>query len=257
VAKIPRGILCSKANFSRIEERSDQKATQRFTSVSETPPDADEDFRSLWIVGPESQKTPIIPDRVRDTGKVDGEDFALFDLFYFIIQPLVEIELNRLNFERFFEFGFDVYGFCDPFSARSLQKDIPGRQVNGCLDKSFNFYAFNRMPGIIRVDFGGLSQSSIVASGIDLDCDLALPTGGDCPIVIGNSAASTGADLSYLKGLITRVQDSKTVGHNRAFIHFFKVKVLLFYDHPRSGGMRGLGSSEKCTEKREGQSEKM
>ena len=77
-------------------------------SVSEAPPDADEDLRPLWIVGLESQKTPIVGDRIRDTGKVDVVDFALFHLFYLVIQPFVQIELNRFNFERLVEFGFDL-----------------------------------------------------------------------------------------------------------------------------------------------------
>jgi hypothetical protein len=226
-------------------------------SVSETAPDADEDLRPLRIVGPEPQETAKVGDGVRDTGEVDVVDFALLNFFYLVIQPLVEIALNGFNLERSVEFGPDVNGFGDSLSAGSPQNDIPGGQFNGCLDERFNFYVFKRMPWIIGVDPGGLSQFPIVASGIDLECDFALPTGGDLPIEIGHSTASAGADLSYLKGFVARVSDLKGVGHNRAFIDFFEVEVLFFDDHPRPGRMPGWGSGEECTEEKEGQTKKV
>jgi hypothetical protein len=87
------------------------KAGQSAALIAKTSPDADEDFRPLRIVGFESEKAAIVGNRVRDTGKAHGVNFALFNFFYFIIEPFLEIELNRFNFERFVEFRFDVNGF--------------------------------------------------------------------------------------------------------------------------------------------------
>jgi hypothetical protein len=113
------------------------------------------------------------------------------------------------------------------------------------------------MPWVIGVDFDGFAQFSIIASRFDLDCDFALPARGNCPIVIGNGTASAGANLFYLEGLVTRVSDFETVGHNRALVHFFEIKELLVNSHPRPGRIADLVSQKQRTEKKEDQSEKV
>jgi len=87
------------------------KAGRSAASISKTPPDADENFRLLGIVGSEPQKAAIVRNRVRDTGKADGVDFALFNFLYFVIEPSFEVELNRFNSERFVDFRLDLNGF--------------------------------------------------------------------------------------------------------------------------------------------------
>jgi hypothetical protein len=182
-----------------------EKVGQKAGSISKTAPDADENFRPLRIVGSESQKAAIVGDRVRDTGEADGVNFTLFNFLYFVVEPFFEVELNRFNSERFVEFRLDVNGFGNPFPTRSPQDDIPGRQVNRCLNKGFNLYVFKRMPWVIGVDFDGFAQFAIIASRFELYCDFALPARGNCPIVIGNGTASAGANLFDLERLVARV----------------------------------------------------
>jgi hypothetical protein len=104
------------------------------------------------------------------------------------------------------------------------------------------------MPWIIGIDSDGLAQFPVIASRTDLDGDFSRPAGGDGPIEVGNSTASARADLSDSKGLITRVSNAKAVGHNRAFIHFLEVEVLLINDHLRSCGVPEQRDSDECRE---------
>jgi hypothetical protein len=87
------------------------KAWQKAGSISKTAADADINFRPFRVVGSESQKAAIVRGRVRDTGEADGVNFTLFNFLYFVIEPFLEVELNRFNSERFVEFRFDLNGF--------------------------------------------------------------------------------------------------------------------------------------------------
>ena len=109
------------------------------------------------------------------------------------------------------------------------------------------------MPWIVGVDSGGFAEPTIITFGVDLQCNLALPAGGDCPIKIGHGTPSARADLPDLKGLITFVEDFKGVREDRAFSDFLEVEVFLFNRHPRPSRLPGVGSGKERTEKKEDQ----
>jgi hypothetical protein len=218
--------------------------------VEEPSSDPNIDLRFFRIIGPEPQNSLVEIASMWKACETHLIQLSRSQLVNPVRDFIVEIELNRLNFERLIQLSDDVYSSAHYVCCFSLEINQLAGHMDGHFYIAREKKGFHLFGGIIRIDFGRLAQKPLVSRGIQFQRDPSLPAWEDGPVKVGHCAASPWPDRAYLKKLVPLIQDLKGMLDDFAFGHFLKIEFLLFNHHSGPGcsmskSRRGKEGSQK------------
>ena len=92
---------------------------------------------------------------------------------------------------------------------------------------------------LIGIDSSPFKDVTAIASGIYLQGDLFLPSGGDDPVKMGDCATSTRLNSLYLKRLVSLVENGEAMFDDFPFINLLSVVEFFRQDHFWAAGLLG------------------
>jgi len=170
---------------------------------------------------------------------MDVEFFAFFEFLYRVNDLLLQVEVGRRQFQRLVEVGGDLDHFCEDLLLFPVKPDLSRHDRDRDLNDAPDADDHDTLGWIVRVDPRAFVDGSLVAFGLNRECDFSFPARGNGAVEMRRRAASPRFDVFDQKGLVALVYDVKGMIHLRTLHDLAEIRNRRLDDHAGTLNLRG------------------